>query len=98
MNIIDFKKLNDSKEKYSLTVLQFLEPSDETAKKYFWQVKIDYKKTIHFLLTMRNTIRCFRSLDTVFDFIFNECENASSIKIVTVNNQTYSIRRESIEN
>ena len=50
MNIIDFKKLNDSKEKYSLTVLQFLEPSDETAKKYFWQVKIDYKKTIHFLI------------------------------------------------
>lgn len=94
MNIVDIKNLNDNKKKYSLTVLQFLDPNDETAKKSFWQVKIDYQNTIHFLLTMRNTIRCFRSLDTVFDFIVNDCKKASDIKIVTVNNQKYSIRRE----
>lgn len=97
MNVIDLKKLNNSKIAYSLTVLQFLDPHDEDSKKSFWQLKIDFKGTIDFLLTMRNTIRCFRSLDTIFDFIIAECSNASSIKIITVNNQTYSIRREKNE-
>ena len=98
MNVIELKKLNDSKKQYSLTVLQFLDPHDEDAKKSFWQLKIDYNNKTYFLLTMRNTIRCFRSLDTIFDFIINDFQNASSIKIVTVNNQSYSIRREQNEN
>lgn len=79
-NVSTLHTLNQTGAIYNVLVC-FVDDSDCVG----WQLEIQLLNdslASYKLLTVRNNIRCFKTLDAVFNFIEAECKNFKSVYII----------------